>query len=157
MPVITRSGKCYDLTTSVSGADRIRRRRAGMSAQERALARRENAAGTRAARSRMTEEERAVERRENATGTRAARSRMTEEEWAVERREHAAGTRVALSKMTDEQRAVQSRHNAVGMRERRVQTQTMVSRSVWEDLPLHQTPNPRPITLGRLKVCPFCR
>ena len=98
MPVITRSGKCYDLTTSVSGADRIKRRRAGMSAQERAVERREHATGTRAARRRMTEEERAVERRENAAGIRAACRRMTEEERAVERRENAAGTRAARSK-----------------------------------------------------------
>ena len=97
MPVTTRSGRSYDLTASVSAADRMRRRRVGMRAQEQAIQRTEHAAGTKAARSRMTDEQLAVQRREHATGARAARSRMTDERRAVQ---HATGAKTAHSRMT---------------------------------------------------------
>ena len=46
------------------------------------------------ARKQMTDEQRAVQRREHAAGIRTAHSRMNNEQWAVQRRENAAGMRV---------------------------------------------------------------
>ena len=41
--------------------------------------------------------------------------------------------------------------------ERRARRQAGASKSLWNELPVHRAPNPAPITLGAIKVCPHCR
>ena len=152
----------------MSAAQRMSRRRAGASAGELDTERRENTATRRVARARMTSTDRAADRRADTAGRRAARARRTSTDRAIERSENTASRRATRAQQPSDVRAVLRRKNTErrrvarnrtmsGRRARRRAGASTCSRSVWNELPLHRTPNPTPITLGSVKVCSYCR
>ena len=111
----------------------------------RAADRRTDTTGRRAARARRTSTDRAIERNENTASRRATRAQQPSDVRAVLRRENTERRRVARNRTMSESRA------------RRRAGASTCSRSVWNELPLHRTPNPTPITLGSVEVCSYCR